>query len=266
MNQATILKKILDRKKEEVSERKTLASLADLESRIQSAGPCRGFIRALKHNTDRQRPAVIAEIKKASPSKGLIRENFDPAAIAVSYAEHGASCLSVLTDHDFFQGDETYLEAARAACSLPVIRKDFMLDPWQVAESRSIGADCILLIVAALEPGQLRELADCATQYGMDCLVEVHSGEELETALSLDAELIGINNRDLHTFDTQLEVTYDLLPGIPAGKTVITESGIHSREDVEAMMAHGVYGFLVGESFMRAPDPGAKLKELFFDA
>ena len=265
MNQATILKKILDRKSEEIKERRVQNSLADLELKIQDAGPCRGFTLALLDRINKKRPAVIAEIKKASPSKGIIRKDFDPAEIAASYAENGAACLSVLTDRDFFQGDESYLEQARAACKLPVIRKDFMIDPWQIAESRAIGADCILLIVAALSPQLLKELAEPARHYGMDILVEVHNLEELELALSLDARLIGINNRDLHTFKTNLDVTYNLLPNIPEGVVVITESGIYAREDVDEMVSHGVYGFLVGESFMRATEPGEKLKELFFN-
>lgn len=265
MNQATILKKILDRKAEEVAERQAKTSLADLEKQTRTADKCRGFTHALTERISHKRPAVIAEIKKASPSKGLIREHFEPAAIAESYAENGAACLSVLTDKDFFQGDEEYLRQARDACRLPVIRKDFMIDPWQVAESRAIGADCILLIVAALEPARMQELAASAREYGMDFLVEVHNRKELDQALLLDADLIGINNRDLHTFKTSLTVTYELLPHIPDGAAVITESGIHIREDVEEMLDHGVYGFLVGESFMRAQEPGEKLKELFFN-
>ena len=265
MNQATILKKILERKAEEVSQRKAASSLADLELQLRDAQPCRGFTNALMERIRQKRPAVIAEIKKASPSKGLIREDFDAAAIASSYAENGAACLSVLTDKDFFQGDESYLEQARQACKLPVIRKDFMVDSWQIPESRAIGADCILLIVAALTPAQLTEFAESARHYGLDFLVEVHNREELELALALDAELIGINNRDLHTFKTSLDVTYELLPHIPEGVAVITESGIHIREDVEEMLSHGVYGFLVGESFMRAAEPGEKLKEMFFN-
>lgn len=265
MKQSTILKKILDRKAEEISERQARTSLTELEASIASLEPCREFSRALEERISQKRPAVIAEIKKASPSKGLIREDFEPAAIAESYAENGAACLSVLTDKDFFQGDEVYLQQARAACKLPVIRKDFMVDPWQIAESRAIGADCILLIVAALAPEQLKELADSARHYDMDFLVEVHNQEELELALSLDAGLIGINNRDLHTFKTSLDVTFDLLPHIPEGIAVVTESGIHIREDVQEMLDHGVYGFLVGESFMRAAEPGEKLKELFFN-
>ncbi len=265
MHQANILRKILDRKAEEVAERRAKMSLADLEKQINSAVTCRGFTDALTGRISQKRPAVIAEIKKASPSKGLIRDNFEPAAIAESYAVNGAACLSVLTDKDFFQGDEEYLKEARDACKLPVIRKDFMIDPWQVAESRAIGADCILLIVAALEPARMEELATTAREYGMDFLVEVHNRKELDQALLLDADLIGINNRDLHTFKTSLSVTYDLLPHIPEGASVITESGIHVREDVNEMLDHGVYGFLVGESFMRAKEPGEKLRELFFN-
>ena len=265
MSQPTILKKILDRKAEEVAERKQQHSLADLETLIADVDACRGFSDALVKRINQQQPAVIAEIKKASPSKGLIREDFDPAAIAQSYAANGAACLSVLTDKDFFQGDEQYLQQARAACELPVIRKDFMVDPWQIVESRAIGADCILLIVAALSEQQLLELAETTRQYGMDFLVEVHNREELDLALSLTPNMVGINNRDLHTFDTSLATTYDLLPHIPADVAVITESGIHSHEDVSAMLSHDVYGFLVGESFMRAQEPGEKLKELFFN-
>lgn len=264
MEPSTILKKILDRKQEEVAERRQKASLADLLEHCKAQDAPRGFSAALKRQIDHKRPAVIAEIKKASPSKGLIRPNFDPAAIAASYAEHGATCLSVLTDIDFFQGADAYLQEARAACHLPVIRKDFMVDPWQIAESRAIGADCVLLIVAALSPTQLRELAAMATELGLDYLVEVHNREELELALELKPELVGINNRDLHSFKTSLNVTYNLLDGIPDNVAVVTESGILVREDVEEMLRHGVYGFLVGESFMRAADPGAKLQELFF--
>jgi indole-3-glycerol phosphate synthase len=264
MEPTNILTKILDRKQEEVAARKKHASLADLLQVARAQEPPRGFSAALKRQIDHKRPAVIAEIKKASPSKGLIRPNFDPAAIAVSYAEHGATCLSVLTDIDFFQGADSYLHEARSACHLPVIRKDFMVDPWQIAESRAIGADCVLLIVAALSPAQLRELAAAAEEQGLDWLVEVHNREELEQALELKPDMVGINNRDLQTFRTSLNVTYNLLDDIPDGVSVVTESGILVREDVEEMLQHGVYGFLVGESFMRAADPGAKLQELFF--
>jgi indole-3-glycerol phosphate synthase len=265
MEPNNILTKILQRKQEEVAQRKQAASLADLLELAKAQEPPRGFTAALKRQIDHKRPAVIAEIKKASPSKGLIRANFDPAAIAVSYAEHGATCLSVLTDIDFFQGADCYLQEARAACHLPVIRKDFMVDPWQIAESRAIGADCVLLIVAALGQDQLHELASAAAEQGLDYLVEVHNREELERALELKPELVGINNRDLTTFKTSLNVTYNLLEGIPEGVSVVTESGILVRDDVDEMLQHGVYGFLVGESFMRAHDPGAKLQELFFN-
>ncbi|HHX81868.1 MAG TPA: indole-3-glycerol phosphate synthase TrpC [Pseudomonadaceae bacterium] len=260
-----ILTKILQRKAEEVRERKAAASTAALLEKARLQEPPRGFAAALQRQIDNKRPAVIAEIKKASPSKGLIRPNFDPAAIAESYAGHGATCLSVLTDVDFFQGSDDYLQLARNACTLPVIRKDFMVDPWQIVESRALGADCILLIVAALEPSQLKELADTAVEQGMDYLVEVHSPEELALALDLRPSLVGINNRDLKTFKTSLNVTYRMLEDIPEGVSVVTESGILSREDVEEMIEHGVYGFLVGESFMRAADPGVKLEELFFN-
>ena len=265
MEQSTILKKILDRKQQEVAERKAAQPVAALLSQLDALPAPRGFVSALRKQIGHKRPAVIAEIKKASPSKGLIRQNFDPAAIAKSYAEHGATCLSVLTDIDFFQGCDAYMQESRAACVLPVIRKDFMIDPYQIVESRVLGADCVLLIVAALGREQFRELAAAATACGLDYLVEVHNEAELALALELQPSLIGINNRDLHTFKTSLNTTYDLLTGIPAETSVITESGILARADVEEMMEHGVYGFLVGESFMRAADPGAKLQELFFN-
>ena len=260
----TILNKILDRKREEIAERKAKATLADLQSLCKTQDPCRGFVAALLRQIEHKRPAVIAEIKKASPSMGLIRKNFDPAAIAVSYADHGATCLSVLTDVDFFQGHDTFMQDARAACALPVLRKDFMLEPYQIIESRALGADCVLLIVAALSPAQLQELNATAKEYGLDVLIEVHNKEELEQVQVLKPALVGINNRDLHTFKTNLKVTYQLLGDIPEGTVVVTESGILAREDVAEMLEHGVYGFLVGESFMRAADPGAKLQELFF--
>ena len=265
MEQSTILKKILDRKTEEVTERKAARPMPSLLSQLDGLPATRGFVSALRKQIGNKRPAVIAEIKKASPSKGLIRQNFDPAAIAKSYAGHGATCLSVLTDVDFFQGHDSYMQEARAACNLPVIRKDFMIDPYQIVESRVLGADCVLLIVAALGRDQLHELAAAATACGLDYLVEVHNAAELAQALELQPSLIGINNRDLHTFKTSLNVTYELLESIPATTSVITESGILARFDVEEMMRHGVYGFLVGESFMRAADPGAKLQELFFN-
>ena len=258
-----ILNKILARKQQEIEARQQQVSLADLQRQADQASAPRGFVAALQLRVDRGQAAVIAEIKKASPSKGVIRENFDPVEIAKSYQAGGASCLSVLTDQDFFQGHEDYLVAARAACELPVIRKDFIVDPYQVVEARAIGADCILLIVAALEDEILAELHSQARSLGMDVLVEVHDRDELERALLLDLELIGINNRDLRTFDTSLDTTIELLELIPAGCLVVTESGIHSREDVALMRQHDVHAFLVGEAFMRKPDPGQGLQELF---
>ena len=264
MEKPTILKKILQRKQEEVIERKKQRSVSELDKAIVEQASPRGFIQALAQQIKRKRPAVIAELKKASPSKGLLREDFKPESIAKSYAENGATCLSVLTDVDFFQGHDDYLLEARDACSLPVIRKDFMIDTYQIVESRNLGADCILLIVAALDEKQMHELADCANDLGLDYLIEVHNQAELELALKLNPELIGINNRDLHSFSIKLETTYELLKEIPEGTSVVTESGILTRQDVDEMIEHDVFGFLVGETFMRAPDPGQKLKELFF--
>ncbi len=258
-----ILNKILVRKQQEVETRQGQVSLADLQRQADQASIPRGFVAALQSRVDRGQAAVIAEIKKASPSKGIIRENFDVVEIAKSYQVGGACCLSVLTDQDFFQGHEDYLVAARAACELPIIRKDFIVDPYQVVEARAIGADCILLIVAALEDEALAELHSQARSLGMDVLVEVHDRDELERALRLDLELVGINNRDLRTFDTSLDTTIQLLGLIPAGCLVVTESGIHTRDDVARMRQHGVHAFLVGEAFMRKPDPGQGLQELF---
>lgn len=259
----TILRKIIARKWEEISERQGRVSLADLHDQALEQPACRGFVRALRNKIDANQAAVIAEIKKASPSKGVIRADFDPESIARSYEKGGAACLSVLTDLDFFQGADSYLKQARAATQLPVIRKDFMVDRYQIAEARVLGADCVLLIVAALSADQLRDLNAYALELGLDVLVEVHNGEELELALQLPNTLVGINNRNLHTFDVSLETTYSLLDQIPADKIVITESGIHGRDDVLAMRQRGVHGFLVGESFMRADNPGEKLSELF---
>lgn len=264
----TILKKILQRKYEEVEERSGSITLADLEKQIKVQArdedmKPRGFTNVMAHSIAGGISAVIAEIKKASPSKGLLRDPFIPADIAKSYQRGGASCLSVLTDADFFQGHENYLKEARAACSLPVIRKDFIVDPYQVFEARSIGADCILLIVSALEDAQMQELNRLAHKLGMDVLVEVHGGDELERALRLDNRLLGINNRNLHTFEVSLDNTFELLREIPDNRIVVTESGIHTRADVKAMRDHEVFSFLVGETFMRADDPGEKLKELF---
>jgi indole-3-glycerol phosphate synthase len=263
-NASTILRKIIARKREEVATLKQRDSIGSLEQRIADQSPVRGFARALQERVAAAEPAVIAEVKKASPSKGVIRADFQPAQIAASYQSGGASCLSVLTDVDFFQGSDTYLQEARAACDLPVLRKDFTVDPYQVIEARAIGADAVLLIVAALEGDQMQELAHTAAELGLDVLVEVHDRAELERALELDTSLIGINNRDLHTFETRLETTLELLPYVPADHVVVTESGIHTAEDVALMRNHQVYGFLVGEAFMRAPEPGEKLREMFF--
>ena len=260
---ADILERILARKREEIAERQHAHTLADLYAQAKEQSAPRGFTRALRLRIDAQRAAVIAEVKKASPSKGLIREDFDPASIAASYQAGGASCLSVLTDRDFFQGGENDLVAARAACTLPVLRKDFMIDPWQVVESRAIGADCILLIVAALEQAQMVELAATAADLAMDVLVEVHDGAELDRALELTPTLVGINNRDLRTFNTTLETTLVLAPRVPDDTMLVTESGIHTVEDVTRMREAGINAFLVGEAFMRQEDPGAHLSLLF---
>jgi indole-3-glycerol phosphate synthase len=262
---ATILEQIVAHKKTEVATAKGRVSQAELESRFPEAASQRGFAAALTQQVARGKAAIIAEIKKASPSKGLIRADFDPAVHARDYAAHGATCLSILTDRDYFQGADEYLVAGRNACELPVIRKDFMIDPYQVAESKALGADCILLIVAALGKEQLRELAAYANEIEIDILVEVHDGKELDRALQLEADLIGINNRNLHTFETSLQTTLDLALEVPEEKLVITESGINTASDVKTMVEHGIYGFLVGESFMRAPQPGEKLQEIFAD-
>jgi len=258
-----ILKRICARKLEEVEQRRSQVSLDELKHRIVTASPVRGFTAALKRRVASGKPAVIAEIKKASPSKGVLRENFDPAAIAKSYAENGATCLSVLTDIDFFQGADEYLQLARAACELPVLRKDFMLEPYQVYESRALGADCILLIVAALDDQQIKELYALATELGMDVLVEIHDANELSRVQGMDLPMIGINNRNLHTFETSLNTTIELLTGIAPGCLVITESGIHTKADVGLMQSNQVNAFLIGEAFMRQDDPGAGLKALF---
>ncbi|KFE53401.1 indole-3-glycerol phosphate synthase TrpC [Pseudomonas syringae] len=265
MSVPTVLEKILARKAEEVAARRSAVSLAEVERLAANADPVRGFAKALIEQAKRKQPAVIAEIKKASPSKGVIRENFLPADIAKSYEKGGATCLSVLTDIDFFQGADEYLQQARAACKLPVIRKDFMIDPYQIVEARALGADCVLLIVSALDDVKMAELASVAKSVGLDVLVEVHDGAELERALkTLDTPLVGINNRNLHTFEVSLETTLDLLPRIPRDRLVITESGILNRADVELMEISDVYSFLVGEAFMRAEQPGAELQRLFF--
>lgn len=259
----TILDKIIARKYLEISQRSEKISFSALEKKLAEREGKRGFIEALRNNITQKTPAVIAEIKKASPSKGLIRGDFDPAKIASQYAAAGATCLSVLTDEDFFQGSSRYLQLARAACELPVLRKDFIVDPYQIAEAKVMEADCILLIVAALNPEQLHSLAAYATAIDMDILVEVHNEAELEIALTEGFDLIGINNRNLHDFHTDLQTTYRLAALAPNNVLLITESGINTAEDVAAMIAHDIYGFLIGETFMRAADPGVKLQELF---
>ncbi len=258
-----ILKTILAKKLEEVASRKQRMSIADLEDIAQGVEKPRGFYKALQHKAGAKKPAIIAEIKKASPSQGVIREIFEPITIGLDYAMNGATCLSVLTDKEFFQGAEAYLQMVRERCPLPVIRKDFMIDPYQVYESRALGADCILLIVAALGDRQMHELSDTATKLGMDVLVESHNAEELERALTLDTKLMGINNRNLRSFETSLQTTLNLKAMIPADRIIITESGIHTQDDVKLMLDNEIYTFLVGESFMRAESPGQKMRELF---
>jgi len=258
-----ILKKILCRKAEEISARAECLPLERLAEGLVDLPPARGFTDAVAAKLNAGLPAVIGEIKKASPSKGLLREDFRPAEIAASYARGGAACLSVLTDVDFFRGSDAHLQEAGAACALPVLRKDFIIDPYQVYEARVLGADCILLIVACLRDKQLRTLGALAQELGLDVLVEVHDREELERALTVPGRLIGINNRDLRSFQVSLETTIGLLDAIPQDRIPVTESGIHTREDVASMRACGVHAFLVGEAFMRARDPGAMLAQLF---
>ena len=255
----TILDRIVAVKRAEVAQARERVSLAELEARVRFAGAPRDFVSALRA----AKPAVIAEIKKASPSRGVLRTDFRPAAIARSYEKAGAACLSVLTDRQFFQGSNEDLQAARAACALPVLRKDFVIDPYQVFESRAIGADCILLIAACVPAPEMVELEAIARQLGMAVLVEVHDAVELRVALTLRTPLIGINNRNLKTFETRLETTLELLPGLPPGRLAVTESGILAAGDVKRMTAAGVTTFLVGEAFMRAADPGRALNELF---
>jgi indole-3-glycerol phosphate synthase len=258
-----ILQRILAVKREEVAAARSLEPLSAMLARAEARGDVRDFGAALRRKIDAGGAGVIAEVKKASPSKGVLREHFDPAAIARAYAQHGAACLSVLTDVQFFQGAPEYLQQAREASGLPVLRKDFMIDTYQVAEARAWGADCILLIVAALDLPQLRELEAAAHALGMAVLVEVHDAAELELALQLRTPLLGINNRNLRTFEVTLRTTLDLLSRIPRDKLVITESGILGPTDVATMRAAQVNAFLVGEAFMRAPDPGAALAALF---
>jgi indole-3-glycerol phosphate synthase len=258
-----ILTNILARKAEEIEQRSRVRPLSEMRARAFNQPVTRGFVKAIRHKLDAGDPAVIAEVKKASPSKGVIRADFRPAEIARSYETGGAACLSVLTDVDFFQGSNLFLSEARSACRLPVIRKDFIVDPYQVYEARMIGADCILLIVAALEDATMVELANLAGELGMDVLVEVHDIDELERALQTDCELIGVNNRNLRTFEVSLDTTLALKDAVPRDRILVTESGIASRDDVARMRDNGVDAFLVGESFMREADPGAALRRLF---
>ncbi len=258
-----ILKRIIARKQEEVAERKQRLSLRALEVRLADVRPPRGFAQALQHTVSTGKAAVIAEIKRASPSKGVIRVDFDPAEIARSYAHAGASCLSVLTDRDFFQGADHHLIEARTACALPVIRKDFVLDAYQVLEARVLGADCILLIAACLDDATLAKLAALAEDVGLDVLIEVHDERELERALNVPSRLLGINNRDLRSFEVDLQITLNLRSQVPTDRLLITESGIHTADDVALMRDHGVHAFLVGESFMRTKDPGKTLAAIF---
>ena len=260
----TVLKRIVARKHEEVAERRSRLSLEDCRAEARKQPATRGFANALQQRIEAGDPAVIAEIKRASPSAGVLRDPYDPAAIARDYEAHGAACLSVLTDRDFFQGGEADLLAAREACALPVLRKDFMVDEYQIHESRIAGADCILLIAACLSVAQMQNLARIARELGMDVLVEVHNEVELDQALQVESPLLGINNRDLHTFDVALETTWTLHQRVPGNRLTITESGIHTREDVTAMRERGIHAFLVGESFMRAGSPGYRLNDLFF--
>ncbi|MGN6520134.1 MAG: indole-3-glycerol phosphate synthase TrpC [Dokdonella sp.] len=260
-----ILNRILARKVEEIAERSARQPLAELSAQVADLPPTRGFAAAIEAKLEAGLPAVIAEVKKASPSQGVIRAEFDPAAIAASYAAAGAACLSVLTDADFFQGSEACLQQARAACGLPVLRKDFTIDAYQVYEARVVGADAILLIVAALGDAALLELALLAAELDLDVLVEVHDEDELERALDIPAPLVGINNRNLRTFETSLETTLRLRGRVDEGRVLVTESGIHVPADVTRLREAGVGAFLVGEAFMRAPDPGAELTRLFFE-
>lgn len=268
----TILDRILERKRAEVAERSARLPLRELEARAADAAPARGFAAAIEGAVARGAPAVIAEVKKASPSKGVIRADFDPPTIARSYEAGGAACLSVLTDVDFFQGADRYLQQARAACELPVLRKDFTVDEYQVVEARALGADCILLIVAALDDAALQALAARAQDLGMDVLLEAHDGDELARALAVPvaadgrAPLLGINNRDLRSFEVSLDTTLRLQARVPPGRRLVTESGIATKADVRLMREASIDAFLVGEAFMREPDPGAALHRLFFAA
>lgn len=263
MTTETILDSIIAQKHIEIERNSAQIPIGELEKSAWHRDDYRGFVDAMRRRIEQRQPAVITEIKKASPSRGLIREDFDPEWIARRYAAAGAACLSVLTDEQYFQGSTEYLQQARAACNLPVIRKDFLVDRYQVAEAAAMGADCVLLIVAALTPAKLASLSEYAEALGLDVLVEVHDEAELDIALAADLTLIGINNRNLHTFDTDLDTTLRLAERLPADRLLVTESGIHSREHVERMLDHGIYGFLVGESLMRADDPEAQYRLLF---
>jgi indole-3-glycerol phosphate synthase len=258
-----ILDTIIATKFEEIKESQKMKSLDQLKDEVRSASQPRGFIKAIEAQLSKNKAAVIAEIKKASPSKGIIRENFNPKGIAISYEKGGATCLSVLTDQKYFQGRADYLKEARAACSLPVLRKDFMVDPYQIYEARSMGTDCILLIVAALPFDLMQELEEITHSLNMDVLVEVHNQEELDLALKLKTLLLGINNRNLKTFDVSLDTTFDLIKNICSDKIIVTESGIFTPNDVKLMQDHRVNTFLIGEAFMRESDPGQSLKTLF---
>jgi indole-3-glycerol phosphate synthase len=257
-----ILNQILAVKKEEVATARRIRSEAEVLREAHARQDVRGFAQAIEDQIAQGQTAVIAEIKKASPSKGVLRKNFNPVEIAASYAAHGAACLSVLTDVHFFRGSHDHLRQARAACALPVLRKDFVIDPYQIISARALGADCILLIVAALSPSQLREMEALAMELKMDVLVEIHDAKELDIALTMKTPLLGINNRNLRNFNTRLQNTLDLLPCVPPGKRVITESGIRSPEDVKQMRSYNVHAFLVGEAFMRAKQPGKELARL----
>jgi indole-3-glycerol phosphate synthase len=263
MGDSDVLARIMTTKAEEVIAAQVVRPFAAVDREARAAPAPRGFAAAIRARIAQGRPAVIAEVKRASPSKGVLRADFDPSAIAASYQRAGATCLSVLTDRPFFQGAPEYLVAARDACALPVLRKEFIIDEYQVAESRALGADAVLLIVAALDDARLAALEACARDYALDVLVEVHDGRELERALALATPLIGINNRNLRTFNVSLQTTFELLPRVPQERIVVTESGILAQRDVAQMRRHGVHAFLVGEAFMRAPDPGAALTALF---
>lgn len=260
---ADILQRIVETKRGEIRAARAAVPLGQIERLAREAPPVRDFVGALRGKIAAGRPAVIAEIKRASPSKGLLRQNFDPAAIARSYERGGAACLSVLTDREYFQGAPEHLAAARGACALPVLRKDFVVDPYQVFESRALGADCILLIAAVLELSAMRELENTASALGMAVLVEVHDGAEMEHALQLGTPLVGINNRDLRSFETRLETTLELMSRVPAPRIVVTESGVTEKQSVASLWDAGVRAFLVGEAFMRAEDPGEELDRLF---